>query len=583
MNTEKDSVQKRNKARLIRRLVWGGRMPKSVLVLLVVLFIIPSIAVTAISRTQGSFPFAGFEIPLSVLPGVLTSFANMCLILMVVFFGKPGLSVALALLLVQFPLLSRSLFVYHAFNSIPGFTMNIFTIIFCLLIYNRGRSVEKAQSKLLEQAVTDSLTGLPNRLACTEFIGQLVESGEPFTLVSVDLNDFKGLNDTMGHGTGNAVLIEAASRWKALAEAGEGGAEKQDFIARQGGDEFAFVLRAYASDEELRARIAAYETALEQPIGIDGCDYFITASFGYAAFPEDAGDSEHLLSYADAAMFEAKHMSSRLHLCRFTPDLLNSGEHTLALERKLRSALEGDKLFFHLQPQFDLSHRLRGFEALARMRDEDGTMISPAEFIPVAEKAGLIDQVDFCVFRGAAGFFGQLVRRTGSELTLSVNVSVRHLMKKDFVDEVREVLKTSGIPAKQLELEITESILIESPETALRYINELRELGVKIAIDDFGTGYSSLSYLNSFPADMLKVDKSFIDTMNSSDSSRKYVAAIISIGHIMHFDVISEGVEDPAQLDTLRSIGCDYIQGFLWGRPMTPEAAEALVAESMKA
>ena len=211
------------------------------------------------------------------------------------------------------------------------------------------------------------------------------------------------------------------------------------------------------------------------------------------------------------------------------------------------------------------------------MKSVSGNNLPPSEFIPVAEKVGLIDKVDSSVFRKAAMFFGELIKNTGTDVMLSVNVSVRHLMKNDFLEEVSEILRMSGVPAEQLEIEITESIMIDSAEKALLCINDIKSMGIKIAIDDFGTGYSSLSYLNKFPADLLKVDKSFIDKMNSSESSKKYVAAIISIGHIMNFGVISEGVEDQEQLDTLSSIGCDYIQGYIWGKPLPPEEAKQLV------
>ncbi|MBR4556282.1 MAG: EAL domain-containing protein, partial [Clostridiales bacterium] len=223
-----------------------------------------------------------------------------------------------------------------------------------------------------------------------------------------------------------------------------------------------------------------------------------------------------------------------------------------------------------------------GFEALARMKDSEGNIISPGEFIPVAEKVGLIDKVDGTVFKKAGAFFGELLKKTGANLTLSINASVRHLMKSDFVDEIRELLDTSGIPAKNLEIEITESIMIESFEKALLCIDELKKMGLQIAIDDFGTGYSSLSYLNRFPANLLKIDKSFIDKMNTSDSSTQYVAEIISIGHVMGFDVISEGVEENEQLETLKNIGCDYIQGFIWGKPLSAEDAEKLVLDMDK-
>lgn len=224
-----------------------------------------------------------------------------------------------------------------------------------------------------------------------------------------------------------------------------------------------------------------------------------------------------------------------------------------------------------------MEHKLRGFEALARMKDSDGSFISPGEFIPIAEKVGLIDKVDSMVFRKAADCFSRIIKKSGLDLTLSINASVRHLLKNGFIEEIQELISKSGISASQLEIEITESILIDSAEKALQCINRLRDIGVKFAIDDFGTGYSSLSYLSKIPADLLKIDKSFIDRINSNESSKQYVAAMISMGHIMGLDVISEGVEEQEQLEALRSIGCDLIQGFIWGRPLSADDAEKLV------
>ena len=275
-------------------------------------------------------------------------------------------------------------------------------------------------------------------------------------------------------------------------------------------------------------------------------------------------------------MYDVKRTNNSNRILRFTPDILKV-ERTLEIEKLIRTALEHDTVTFNLQPQYDINHNLRGFEALSRMKDDEGRSVSPGEFIPVAEKVGLIDKVDGAVIRKAMMFFGELLRQTGAEITLSVNASVRHLMKNDFLDELRADLEASGVPPSQLEVEITESIMIDSTDKALQCINEIKKMGVKIAIDDFGTGYSSLSYLNKFPANLLKVDKSFIDKMNASDSSKQYVAAIISIGHIMGFDVIAEGIEEEAQLETLREIGCDFIQGYLWGRPLPKEDAEKLV------
>ena len=434
----------------------------------------------------------------------------------------------------------------------------------------------KMMEHLKKLSYTDQLTGIPNRFACNELINTLIRQGEPFAVVSVDLNCFKSINDTMGFDAGNNVLIEVANRWKAIADSGLSGTTDQ--IARLSGDEFSLIIRDHRSKDEILRTIKQYESVLSSRLTIDGCDLYITASFGYALFPDDAKTNDSLCSYANAAMCEVKRINSSNHILGFTPDMLKV-ERTLEIERKLRTALENDTVFFHLQPQYDIDHKLRGFEALARMMDQDGSFISPGEFIPVAEKVGLVDKVDGTVFRKSALFIGDIIKRTGADIILSVNVSVRHLMKNDFLDELKSMLETSGLPADHLEIEITESIMIDSAEKARHCIDELHKLGIKIAIDDFGTGYSSLSYLNNFPANLIKIDKSFIDKMNTSESSKQYVAAIISIGHIMGFDVISEGVEDQKQLETLREIGCDYIQGYIWGRPLPKEEAAGLVTE----
>lgn len=212
------------------------------------------------------------------------------------------------------------------------------------------------------------------------------------------------------------------------------------------------------------------------------------------------------------------------------------------------------------------------------MKDADGSFISPADFIPVAEQSGLVDQIDMCVFRKAAKFLEDAEESGNSNFLISVNVSVKHLLKNSFIDDIKSILDTYKVNPGRLEIEITESVMIDSVERALERIEEVKKLGLMVAIDDFGTGYSSLSYLNNFPSNLLKIDKSFIDAMDNGESSKKYVASIISIGHILGLEVISEGVEREDQVETLSEIGCDYIQGFVWGRPLPPEDAAKLIA-----
>lgn len=548
--------------------------PKGYFALLVSLYVFAISFVVWVARNGRIIMIVGNPTPVNSFAGVFSSLANICLILLVIFYMKPGFIFSVAALLLQFPMIVINMLHRHNFSNLPGLFMNLFTIIAVIIIFMNNVMIEKYQMGIREQAVTDRLTGIPNRFACTELMSQLIADKTRFVFVSIDLNNFKNINDTMGHATGNEILCEIASRWRSAADSGATGT--LDFITRQGGDEFSLIIRDYKNNDDIMKTIRYYSSILESRIIIDDHEIYITASFGYAEYPLDTSKIDSLFLFADAAMYEVKSNNSSNHILRFTPDLLRE-EHTLETELKIRTALDSDHVFINLQPQYDINHKLRGFEALARMRDSQGNLISPMEFIPIAEKTGLIDKVDSRVFKKAAEFFSELIRRTGTDISLSVNVSVRHLMKDDYINEVKDILRTNNIPANQLEIEITESIMLDSADKALQCVNELRKMGVRVAIDDFGTGYSSLSYLNRIPANLLKIDKSFIDGMSKGDSSRQYVAAIISIGHIMNLEVISEGVETEEQLAILKEIGCDYIQGYIWGRPMSVKDAAKMM------
>ena len=579
MQTKKSDRSRATIEKTLHDLFENVRFPKLGFFVLIFLYIGSYALVVLTSHSEAAIMLGGQPIPYRSITGVFSAIGNLCIVLLVVLYKKPGFLVSMCFLLVSFPSAMTGIIKNGNYISIAGIFTNMLTLIAIYMIYSTNTKAEKAQARLRDQAVTDSLTGLPNRFASSELMGALAAKGEKFAVAVLNLKNFKGVNNTMGHSAGNAVLKEVAFRLKKAADSRQ--TNTHDFVASQGGDEFLLIIRDFRNNDEILETLEQYENVLKDRITVDGCDFFFSASIGWAVYPEDADTVDALLACTSTAMAEVKRGDSGSHILRYTPEIANI-EHTLEIERKIRAALENDTLFFELQPQFDMKHQLSGFEALARMRDEDGNCIVPGEFIPVAEELGLIDQIDYVVFKKAAGFFGKLIRETNTKSVLSVNVSVRHLMRNGFLDELREVLKSTGMPPEQLEVEITESIMIDSVDKALDCINEIKKLGIKIAIDDFGTGYSSLSYLNDFPADMLKVDKSFIDRMNTNDSSKQYVAAIISIGHVMNFTVISEGVEQPDQLDTLRNIGCDYIQGFIWGRPMAPDDAENLVKSAMK-
>ncbi len=560
--------------RTVKNLSLKKETPKSAFILLMLLYAIGSFFTIRTSTIPGEIRIGGFQFAYSAFTGVFSTLSNVCLICLVTLFRRVGYICSLTICLMQFPMMVLNIFVRNNPAALPGFFTNIMIIGVISIIYFSYRKILNYQQSIRTQAVSDRLTGLPNRFACTELITDLHKHSEKFALVSIDLNNFKSINDTMGHDTGDEVLKETARRWKDLANSGDSGTV--DFIARNTGDEYLLVIKDFNSVSDVENTINVYKNELEKKITVDNCDYYMTACFGYALFPEDSDIIENLFVYSDAALHKVKKDGSGSRILRFTKEILNT-ERNLEIESKIRTALNNNNLFCHLQPQYDMDHKLRGFEALARMKEDDGSFISPVDFIPIAEKTGLVDRIDMRIFELAVEFLEKVSAETDSDITISVNVSVRHLMKNNYIDDIRKILESHKVDPENIEIEITESIMIDSAEKALQRIDEIKAMGMKVAIDDFGTGYSSLSYLNNFPSDMLKVDKSFIDQMNFSESSRQYVAMIISIGHILDLKVISEGVESPDQVSALKEIGCDYIQGFVWGRPMPPEEAGKLV------
>ena len=327
-------------------------------------------------------------------------------------------------------------------------------------------------------------------------------------------------------------------------------------------------------------KIKKYSSAISSRFTINNNYFYVSASFGVALYPKDSKDSSEIFRYADVAMYFSKN-SGNVNISMYNRSMTDTIENSVALEQKIRIALEENNLYFVLQPQYNTkTKKLRGFETLARMKDEYGNIISPASFIPVAEKTGLINSIDNWVIRNSMLFLKKVIDITNEKLMLSVNISILHLLNKGFLDEIQQMLDETKFPPNNLEIEITESVFISSMSKAIDTLNELKKIGVCIALDDFGTGYSSLSYLSKLPIDILKIDKSFIDELLVSESGRNYVAAIISIGHIMNFSVISEGVENQKQLDILDSLGSDYMQGYLWGKPMLPKDAVKLLGIS---
>ena len=565
---------------LSEKLSGNVSIPKWTMWIFLFVYLCLSVVVKITSMSQKMIVISGSVTQVSSITGIFASIQSAIVIFMTIFYKKKGFIISLVLVFLGFISLLITVIRFHVFSGLSGFFSSLVTLVTVTFLFIYNNRIEKYQKDISAQAVTDLLTGLPNRRAGVNLVNALAGKKEDFAVAIIDIRNFKNINDTLGHTAGNRVLVDIALRMRTIAESRATGT--QDFVSRYGGDEFAVIIKGYHGKNELFNTVKTYCDAVSERIELGDFEYYASGRCGYAEFPNDSDNPELLFAHADSALFASKH-SADSQILKYTPEMSVSSEQTLEMERKIRKALEDDRIFFNLQPQYDIDHNLCGFEALARMKDADGSIVSPGAFIPVAEKVGIIDQVDGRVFRRSAEFFGAVIRETGCRnVTLSVNVSGLHLLKKNFIGEVRDIVTEYNIPADQLEIEITESVMVDS-EKALNRINEIKALGIKIAIDDFGTGYSSLSYLNSFPADVLKVDKSFIDSMNTSDSAKQYVSAIISIGHIMNFAVISEGVEQNDQLATLKAIGCDMIQGFIWGRPLSPDDAEKLVRQSVSA
>ncbi len=444
------------------------------------------------------------------------------------------------------------------------------------LIRKTRARVAQAERELDNLAHTDAVTGLANRRANYRILEQKLAqqpgSGGSVALLLIDLDNFKVVNDTAGHHAGDELLRKVAARLQALVR-------DSDVVARIGGDEFAVVLAPVPQRDTARALASSLTEALRQPVNVEGSDIFATASVGMCLYPDDAATREELVTGADTALYHAKR-TGRNRLAEYVPEMTLRTQRRIRLERELRRALETGGLEVHYQPQFDCgTEQLMGAEALMRWRHPEQGFISPAEFIPVAEDSGLIVALGEWVLLQACAEGARWVR-TAEEAgvpppSVAVNVSARQLREKGFLDVVMRTLAVTGLPATQLELELTESMLMEDVESAVQFMREARAQGVRLSIDDFGTGYSSLAYLQSFPINQLKIDRSF--TRSLPDDGTTIVSAVISLARDFQLAVVAEGVESREQLEWLRRAGCTYAQGYLLGKPMPPEALRQLI------
>ena len=434
--------------------------------------------------------------------------------------------------------------------------------------------LKKAQEQVLQLARFDSLTGLSNRSVFRERVQLAMEQADRHgylgAVLFLDLDNFKRINDTFGHGMGDLLLKEVAKRLNSSVRSTDAVnmGQATSLVARFGGDEFTVLLPEVnqVKDAELVARRIL--ESIGHSIDLAGHEVVVTPSIGIAIFPHHGEDVDNLMKNVDAAMYYVKHAGKNNYEL-FVKSMNVVAERRLSLESNLRRAIDDKELSLNYQPQIDMqTGRIVGVEALLRWHSKELGFVSPVEFIPVAEETGLITPIGEWVMREACAQARQWQLEGLPQVRMAINLSVRQFAKQDLEKLVNEVLLDSGLPVNCLELEITENMLMDDVEGSVETLHRLKALGVQLAIDDFGTGYSSLSYLKRFPIDRLKVDRSFITHVTSDPGDASVTQAIIAVAHNLGLSVTAEGVEEQSQLAFLKDHDCEEVQGYLFSRPL---------------
>lgn len=444
-----------------------------------------------------------------------------------------------------------------------------------------GKALHESKEKFRHAAFHDSLTDLPNRNLFIETLKFALNRAKHnpknnFAVLFLDINRFKTINDSLGHSMGDRLILHVAKRLMTAVR-------ERDLVARFSGDEFAFILNDVSDIEEAIAFAELIKQKISAPFTLGGRQVFTSFSIGIALGSADYKLSEDVLRDADIAMYHAKNTEKDFVV--FDKKMHARAVTLLQLETDLRVALEQEQLCVYYQPIIELdTMKLFGFEALVRWNHPRRGLVPPGEFIPVCEDTGLIVPLTLWVLRESCRHLIEWQRKSpdNENLVLSVNLSGKHFAQKDLVEQVKGVIDETGINPACLKLELTESAVMDNAERVISMLTELRALGLKLSIDDFGTGYSSLSYLHRFPIDTLKVDRSFVSTMEDGSENGEIVRTVIALAKTLRLDVVAEGIETIHQLHQLRILGCEYGQGYLFSRPVPLEDAERLLADKSR-
>jgi diguanylate cyclase (GGDEF)-like protein len=438
-------------------------------------------------------------------------------------------------------------------------------------VETRDKSLVLVNAELRHQAIHDALTGLPNRTQFADRLAIAVHQGQPFAIGVLDLDRFNVINDSLGHGAGDALLKLVAQRLNSTMRS-------NDALARAGGDEFLLLLHDVSAREDIEKLAVGWMDALSGPYHIQGTELHVSPSIGIARFPVDGADGHALLARADEAMYHAK--KSGRNMYRFFDEemMTFSSRERLVIEADLRHAVANSQLHLHYQPRVEIAtDEVRSVEALLRWQHPTRGWVMPGEFISIAEDTGLILPIGEWVIREACNQ-ARLWQLQGLPfLRVAVNVSPTQFRQPNFVEGVRKALATNSLEAAYLEIELTEATLMTNADESVAMLEQLSRLGVVVAMDDFGTGYSSMSYLQRFPIDKLKIDISFIRNLASNPDDVSIVGAIISLAHGLRLKVVAEGVETAEQLALLTGMGCDQYQGFFRSAAVAPADVESLL------
>jgi len=444
-----------------------------------------------------------------------------------------------------------------------------------------GQALRESRERFRHVAFHDGLTDLPNRNYFIETLKFLLEKSRQnpqnkFAVMFLDLNRFKTINDSLGHSAGDRLILHVARRLSSLVREG-------DVVARFSGDEFGIILNDVASQDDVIQFAEMIRRRLMTSFTINARQVFTSVSIGIVANHSHYEEAEDILRDADIAMYHAKERGKGYIL--FDQTMHARAVNLLQLETDLRHAIERDELLVYYQPIVDLATmRLMGFEALMRWQHPQRGFVSPAEFIPVAEETNFIVPLTLWILQKSCAQLVEWQQRSplNKNLMMSVNLSGKHFAQPDIVEQIRWIIKETGVDPQCLKLEITESAIMENAERTIEMLKSLRALGIHLSIDDFGTGYSSLSYLHRFPIDMLKVDRSFVSTMEAGTENGEIVRTIIALAKTLDLNVVAEGIETIHQLHQLRILGCEYGQGYLFSRPVSTEEAQSILDDKMR-